>query len=78
MRRSALGSVLLIVLLTSISLTSLSNSQTLAAENVQTTNVATSVQLVVNPDSTGIGQIFRVNITIEPPPPTHSDYFTKI
>ena len=78
MRKSALCSVLLIVLLTSISLISFSSSQTLAAENVQTTNVATSVHLVVNPNPAGVGQTFRVNITVEPPPPTLNDFFKEI
>ncbi len=78
MRRGALGSVLLIVLLTSMSLTSLSKPQTLAAENAQTTNVTTSVHLSVNASLCGIGQAFRVSITVEPPPPTHNDSFKEI
>lgn len=78
MRRVGLDSVLLIVLLTSMSLISLGGFQTLAAENAQTTNVATSVHMVVNPNPAGLGQTFRVNITVEPPPPTLNSFFKKI
>lgn len=77
MRRVGLGSVLLIVLL-SIILTSFSSFQTLAAENAQTTSVATSVHLVVNPNPAGLGQTFRVNVTVEPTPPTLNDFFKEI
>ncbi len=46
--------------------------------NAQPVEVKTSVHLVADRYQGYVGQLFRVNITVEPPPPTLDDYFHDI